>query len=88
MIKFNKPTNLNGAELLQELNDAKIAVNSPLVIDGNGDFWIDVLETDKTETQKIINAHNGTINPPLPTLESRLRQIGLSIDDIKSAING
>jgi len=43
MIKFDKPANLNGAELLAELKTAKIDVNGLPTIDANNDLWLDVL---------------------------------------------
>jgi len=45
VIKFDKPTNLNGSELLSELQAVGIALDittqAPL-IDGNGDLWLDI----------------------------------------------
>ena len=44
MIKFNKPVNLNGTELVNELNAAGIAVNDLPYVDGNNDLWLDITE--------------------------------------------
>ena len=86
MIKFNKPENLNGAELLGELTNAGIEIKEFPFIDGNGDFWLDVKATDKTQTTAIVAAHNGTIIAPEPTVADKLASVGLSIDDLKAAL--
>lgn len=60
MIKFDKPTNLNGAELLTELNSGGVAISEPPFIDGDGFFWLNVIESDIEKTKSIVKAHNGT----------------------------
>ena len=86
MIKFDKPTNLNGAELLNELNVAGILINNSPYIDGTGDFWLDILPTDETKAAAIVAAHNGTIVAPQLTVAEKLASVGLSIDDLKVAL--
>jgi hypothetical protein len=86
MIKFNKPENLNGAELLNELTNAGVEVKELPYIDGNGDFWLDVKESDKAQTITIVAAHNGTIIPPEPTIEQKLASVGLNVEDLKAAL--
>jgi hypothetical protein len=88
MIKFIKPTNLNGAGLCDEIEAANIVINrntSPL-IDGQGDFWLDVFEQDRDATALIVAAHNGTMVAPEPTIQDKLKSVGLSIDDLKAAL--
>jgi hypothetical protein len=60
MIKFDKPAKLNGSELLDELNAGNIAITTPPLIDGNGDFWLDIAEKDKAKALDIVAAHVGT----------------------------
>jgi len=86
MIKFNKPINLNGAELLQELNNAGVVISRPPLIDGNGDFWLDVSEEDKTVTASIVEAHNGTTVAQEPTIQDKLVAAGLTVDELKQAL--
>lgn len=86
MIKFNKPTNLNGTELLAELNSAGIAITEPPLIDGNGDFWLDIAADDETAATPIVAAHNGTTVAPALTVEQKLQSVGLNVDDLKSAL--
>jgi len=86
MIKFTKPTNLNGAELLAELNSGGVAITEPPVLDGSGVLWLDIAEADKAKATPIVAAHNGTIVAPEPTLEKKLASVGLSVDDLKAAL--
>ncbi len=88
MIQFTKPKNLNGAELLAELKNAGIVVNgnnSPM-IDGAGDFWLDIAESDKAKATPIVAAHNGTIIAPELTVADKLASVGLSVPDLKTAL--
>jgi hypothetical protein len=88
MIQFTKPENLNGAELLAELKNAGIVVNgsnSPM-IDGAGDFWLDISESDKAKATPIVAAHNGTLIAPEPTVADKLASVGLSVPDLKAAL--
>jgi hypothetical protein len=91
MIKFDKPINLNGAELLDELAAVGIVLDRltqlPL-IDGNGDFWLDVKESDKAKAAQVVAAHNGTTVAPEPTIADKLASVGLSLDELKAAILG
>ena len=86
MIQFTKPTNLNGAELLDELKAAGIKINKSPSIDGDGNFWLDIAKADETKAQPIVAAHNGTITPPEQTVAEKLASVGLSIADLKAAI--
>ena len=89
MIKFNKPENLNGAELLDELAAVgivlEITTQAPL-IDGNGDFWLDVKKADEAKAAAIVASHNGTTVAPEPTIEDKLASVGLTIDHLKTAL--
>ena len=89
MIKFDKPANLNGAELLDELAAVGIILDkfeqAPL-IDGNGDFWLDVKSADKTKAAGVVAAHNGTTIAPEPSIEDKLASVGLTLPDLKAAL--
>ena len=89
MIKFNKPENLNGAELLDELAAVGIVLDkkeqAPL-IDGNGDFWLDVKKADEAKAAAVVAAHNGTTVAPEPTIEQKLASVGLNLVDLKTAL--
>jgi hypothetical protein len=86
MIKFDKPQNLNGAELLAELSSGGVSVTGLPSIDENGDFWLDIKTTDKTKATPIVAAHNGTLIAPEPTIAEKLASVGLSIEELKAAL--
>ena len=61
LIQFDLPQNLNGGKLIAELATAGITVNqdtSPM-IDGAGNFWLDIDLTKETEAKAIVDAHKG-----------------------------
>ena len=89
MIKFNKPENLNGAELLNELAVVGIVldkINQAPMLDGNGDFWLDIKPADQAKAAAVVAAHNGNIIAPEPTVQDKLAKAGLSVEDLKSAL--
>jgi hypothetical protein len=86
MIKFDKPVNLEGAQLLAELNAAGVKVSDFPRIDGNGDFWLDVASKDQAKAEAIVAAHNGNTVAPELTIEQKLASVGLSLDDLKVAL--
>lgn len=86
MIQFNRPTNLNGAELLKELKAIGISVKDLPSIDENGDFWLDIADKDKDNAAEVVANHDGTTIAPEPTVADKLASVGLSIEDLKAAL--
>lgn len=89
MIKFSVPTNLNGAELRQELNAAGISIsndNFAVILDDEKNLWLDIAEADKAKATLIVAAHNGTTIAPKPTIDDKLASVGLSVLDLKTAL--
>lgn len=89
MIKFNKPENLNGAELREELRTAGVTITDDInavSLDSNGDFWLDIEENDFNIAKTIVDAHNGTIIPPEPTTTEKLAAAGLTVDELKTIL--
>jgi hypothetical protein len=86
MIKFTKPTNLNGAELLTELNSGGVAITQSPELDGSGVLWLDIAEADETKATTIVAAHKGTTIAPEPTIADKLASVGLSVTDLKTAL--
>lgn len=89
MIKFEKPINLNGTQLLDELEAAGIVLdrNTQLpLVDGNGDLWLAVKSTEKSKAQAIVETHKGNVVPKEPTIAEKLASVGLTIDDLKFAL--
>ncbi len=84
MATFTKPENLNGAELKQELAASDIVVES---IKDNLDGTIS-FDTDKeSDATSIVAAHNGTTVALEPTIADKLASVGLSIEELKSALS-
>lgn len=86
MIQFTKPENLNGAELLAELNAGGVVVTKPPFIDGNNNLWLDISEANKAKATPIVAAHNGRTVAPEPSIEDKLASVGLNLTDLKSAL--
>jgi len=89
MISFDIPKELNGTQLCDELEAAGVFINrdtSPL-IDGNGVFWLDIASKDTQKAQDVLNAHVPKPAPE-PTIADKLASVGLSLDELKSAILG
>jgi hypothetical protein len=86
MIKFDKPTNLNGTELLAELNSAGITITEPPSIDGNGELWLNIASKDQTKAMPIVAAHNGTVVAPALSVDEKLQSVGLNVDDLRTAL--
>ena len=89
MIKFIRPTNLNGAELRQQLNSAGIAISNEhfaVSLDGDDNLWLDINSKDETKAKKIVAAHDGTIVAPEPTIQQKLANAGLNLEDLKAAL--
>ena len=80
---FDKPVNLNGTELKEELKFKGIIVET--IYDfANGKIGF---ETDnEVEAAKVVSAHNGTIIPAEPTIEDKLSSVGLTVEDLKTAL--
>jgi len=89
VIKFDKPTNLNGSELLSELQAVGIVLDittqAPL-IDGNGDLWLYINQSDEDKVEAVVAAHNGTTVAPQPSIEDKLASVGLNLLDLKLAL--
>jgi hypothetical protein len=89
MIKFNTPAKLNGTQLRAELNAAGVKIASTsgaVMIDGNGDLWLDIATKDETKAKPIVDAHIGIDNVIEPSVEKKLASVGLTIEDLKVAL--
>ncbi len=88
MITFPKPANLNGKELVEQLNAANININtetSPFD-DGQGNLLLDIAPADEAKATPIVAAHNGTTVAPEPTITDKLANAGLTVADLKTAL--
>ena len=88
MITFTKPQNLNGKELLEQLDAAGIQINSDTspFDDGQGNLLLDIAAADEAKAKAIVAAHNGTVISPEPTVADKLANAGLTVADLKNAL--
>ena len=89
MIQFDRPKNLNGAELLQELITAGINISedkSSMLDNGEGSLLLDISDADKSAAATIVKNHNGTMIAPEQSLDDKLAIVGLTIADLKTAL--
>jgi hypothetical protein len=66
MIQFEKPQNLNGKTLIDDLVAAGISIGvdgsgerAKPMIDGEGNFYLPVNEADREATQAVLDNYNG-----------------------------
>jgi hypothetical protein len=89
MIKFNKPTNLNGSQLIDELAAVGIVldkISEAPFIDGDGNFYLQIKPEDEAKAAAVVAAHEGTTVAPEPTIEDKLASVGLNLEDLKTAL--
>lgn len=86
MISFDKPQNLNGKELIEELKKGNVVVNGFPFLDENNQLWLDIDAKDKNKAQLIVSAHNGTLIAAELTITEKLASVGLSIEELKAAL--
>lgn len=89
MIKFDKPKNLNGAELRDELRSAGVVISDDIeavVVDGSGNLLLDISESDAAKAEVFVKKHNGTTTAPELSIEDKLASVGLNLNDLKAAL--
>ena len=86
MIKFNKPVNLNGTELIAEIKAAGVTINDIPILE-DGELWLDIEAKDEVKVAEIVANHNGTIIAPEPSIEDKLASVGLSLAELKAALS-
>jgi len=87
MLNYKIPSNLNGAELLDELIAVGVSVNGLPKIE-NDELWLDIANADKDKAASIVDSHNGTTIAAELTVAEKLASVGLSIEDLKTALLG
>jgi len=85
MIKFAKPENLNGAELIKALKAGGVAITDYPTLDNNGDLWLDIASTNKSKAVTILAAHNGTVIAPdnSAAKAALLARLGITADEAR-----
>jgi hypothetical protein len=92
MIKFNKPNQLNGSQLCEELIKAGVKIDNPLntcSIDEYGDFWLNIADKDEAKAKPVVEAHVGVDQTQAKAqakaaAESKLAALGLTTDDLRA----
>ena len=85
-MQFNKPAQLNGVSLKDELAAVGIIVDE-VVLDGSGNLVLDIAEKDKIKAEEVIADHKGedTIDPKVAARASalaKLAALGLTESEI------
>jgi hypothetical protein len=83
MIQFNLPNKLNGAQLLDELKAAGVAITEYATIE-NGSLFLDIEAKDEAKAKAVVDSHIGVDKEP--TLNDKLSSVGLSVADLKAAL--
>ena len=89
MIKFKTPATMSGSQLKKELNAAGVKIDlgaDSIEMDGNGDLWLAIAAKDEAKAQEVLNAHVAVSLPAEVTLEQKLESIGLTIEELKTAL--
>jgi len=83
MIQFDLPNYMNGAQLLDELKAAGVAITEYATVE-NGSLFLDIDAEDEAKAKNVIDAHVGIDKEP--TLDDKLASVGLSVADLKKAL--
>jgi hypothetical protein len=86
---FDKPENLNGVQLRDELNAAGVNIDYGIgqVIENNDNtISLNINAKDKTKALSIVATHNGATIPVELTIEQKLASVGLNLGDLKTAL--
>jgi len=88
MIQFTQPKSLNGAQLVEELETAGVAVTGRPSIDGDGVLWLNVPTKDKAKAETIVGAHVGIDQTPAIEAQRKalLERLGLTADEARLLI--
>lgn len=89
MIKFNAPAALSGQQLKNELIAAGVKISlgaDSIEMDGNGNLWLGIAAKDEAKAQEVLDAHSPVFAPVQISLEEKLESIGLTIEELKTAL--
>jgi len=88
MITFDKPLNLNGAELREQLKAAGVSVSNDIdsVQVEDNKLLLKIATKDESKAAAVVQAHNGTVIAPELTLDQKLASVGLSVADLRTAL--
>jgi hypothetical protein len=86
MTKFDLPNNFNGEQLVNEIEAKGITIDRSVLplVDGNGEFWLPVAESDYDAVLDVIKKHKPVFYEP--TITDKLAAAGISLDELKVAL--
>jgi hypothetical protein len=88
MIQFTQPQSLNGAQLVEELTSAEVAVTGRPSIDGDGVLWLNIANADEVKAKAIVTAHIGIDQSAAIEAQRAaiLERLGITADEAKLLI--
>jgi hypothetical protein len=89
MLSFNKPALLNGQQLRLELKSAGVLISDDtgaVADSADGYIHLDIAAKDESKAEQIVAAHVGVDSIQELTLIEKLASIGISLDELKSAL--
>jgi hypothetical protein len=87
-MKFQLPVKFNGTRLRNELSAQGINLPEDLnaITVSDNDLFLDINQEDMEKVEEILANHTGEDLIIEETLENKLAKVGLSIDDLKTAL--
>ena len=87
MIQFEKPSELNGSQLRDELRNVKINISdefNAVLVDGNDKLWLNIAEKDAAKAAEVVAKHVGTDQRPQIEAQRNaiLERLGLTAEDV------
>ena len=94
MITFNKPENLNGAQLRNELNAGGVEISNhrnSVCVNGEGQLELEIKASDQIKAAEIVAAHIGldtSINLAAvkASAQAKLAALGLTDDEVAAIL--
>jgi hypothetical protein len=86
---FTKPEALNGTQLRDELRTAGVTISDDLdaVVDSSdGLIHLKIKKADETQAAAVVAAHIGVDSTIELSLDEKLASVGISLDDLKTAL--
>lgn len=87
-MKFDLPSKFNGTRLRNELSliGIDLPLNNDAISIAENNLFIDIDDKDYDKVIEVLKNHNGNDIVIETTIEQKLASVGLSIDDLKSAL--
>ena len=94
MITFNKPENLNGAQLRNELNAGGVKISNDrnaVCVNGEGKLELDIKINDQVKAAEIVAAHIGVdtlinLAAAKASAQAKLAALGLTADEVAAIV--